>query len=494
MSRTRSVIVVGAGSGGLAAALDLAARGIAVTLLERHAAVGGKMRQVVIDGQGIDAGPTVFTMRWVFDDLFDEAGERFEDHVSLTRADLLARHVWVDGTRLDLFSDIERSHAAITAAFGTADADRYREFAQASERIFETLDLSFMRAQRPTPMGLARRVGISGLPALLATKPFKTLWQDLQAHFHDERLAQLFARYATYCGSSPLAAPATLQLIAHAERAGVWYLDGGMQSLASAMADAITAKGGQVRSNTPVADLLHHNGRITGVRLENGEALTADAVIFNGDTAALADGLMGDVARRAVPALPRQRESLSAMTWNLRARTSGFPLAHHTVVFGEHYPKEFEAIFNSHDICAQPTVYICAQDRADEQARTDDYERLLVLINAPAGTLSESQVMRAEAAMFEMLERVGVSLDYSQTQCVRTLPEDFDSLFPATGGALYGRPTHGAFGTFARPGARAKLPGLYLAGGSVHPGAGVPMTAMSGRLAAACVRYDLGLS
>ena len=490
----KHVIVVGAGIGGLAAALDLSARGVRVTVLEQHGHPGGKMRQIEINGRGIDSGPTVFTMRWIFDDLFEEIGLDFDAHVTLHSADLLARHGWNDGGQLDLFADPKQSAAAIGELSGAEDARAYLDFARASAKIFNTLDLSFMRAQRPSPPELAARVGLSGIPDLLGTKPFVTLYTDLAKRFKDPRLVQLFARYATYCGSSPFRAPATLQLIAHAERAGVWYVEGGMIRLARALADAAMENGVAIRYLEPVDRLLTYDGRITGVQLANGEPLMGDAVVFNGDMAALAQGQLGEDPQRAVPKLPRDRRSLSAITWSMLARVSGFPLAHHTVLFGDDYREEFDAIFERQHVSESPTVYLCAQDRHDDTAPDDGGpERLLALINAPARALSDAALARAEDAMLNILARQGLVLEHAPTECVRTAPSDFAKLFPATDGALYGRPTHGWMGSFSRPGSRTKLEGLYLSGGSVHPGAGVPMVAMSGRLAAACVRADLGL-
>lgn len=490
----KHVIVVGAGIGGLSAALDLSARGVRVTVLEQHGHPGGKMRQIEINGRGIDSGPTVFTMRWIFDDLFDEIGLDFDAHVMLHSADLLARHGWSDGDQLDLFADPKQSAEAIGEFSGAEDARAYLEFARDSAKIFKTLDLSFMRAQRPSPPELAARVGVKGVPDLLATRPFVTLYADLAKRFRDPRLVQLFARYATYCGSSPFRAPATLQLIAHAERVGVWYVEGGMIRLARALADAAMANGVAIRYLEPVSRLLTYGGRITGVQLANGEPLMGDAVVFNGDMAALAQGLLGDDAQRAVPKLPRDRRSLSAITWSMLARVSGFPLAHHTVLFGDDYREEFDAIFERQRVSVSPTVYLCAQDRRDDAAsEAGGAERLLALINAPARVLSDADLARAEDGMLNVLARQGLVLEHAPTECVRTTPAEFAKLFPATDGALYGRPTHGWMGSFSRPGARTKLEGLYLSGGSVHPGAGVPMVAMSGRLAAACVRADLGL-
>ncbi len=201
------VVVIGAGMGGLAAAADLARRGAAVTVLERAAAPGGKMREVMVGGSPIDGGPTVFTMRWIFDGLFADAGASLEAALPLQKADILARHAWRAGGRLDLFADITRSADAIGDFAGAAEARGYRAFCARSADIFRTLRGSFIAAERPSPLDLVKRVGITNIAALIRTAPMKTLWEALGEHFRDPRLRQLFGRYATYCGCSPWLAP-----------------------------------------------------------------------------------------------------------------------------------------------------------------------------------------------------------------------------------------------------------------------------------------------
>ncbi|MEM9057533.1 MAG: 1-hydroxycarotenoid 3,4-desaturase CrtD, partial [Pseudomonadota bacterium] len=453
MSATSHVVVVGAGVGGLAAACDLSARGVAVTLLDRHAKPGGKMRQLSVGGAGIDSGPTVFTMRWIFDDLFAAMGENLDEHLGLAPVERLARHSWPDGSRLDLYADVERSIEAIAHFAGAGEAKAYRRFAAQSQRIFETLDHTFMQRHKPGPVELAFSLGLRGLPRLYATRPFTSLWRELSTVFSDPRLRQLFARYATYCGSSPFLAPATLMLIAHAERVGVWKVSGGMQRLAETLARLATDRGATLRLGAHVAQLAVSGGRITGVVLDGGETIAADAVVFNGDTAALARGLLGDDSQGAVAVRPQP--SLSAMTWSLVARPSGFDLAHHNVFFGRDYEDEFECLFGSRSISDHPTVYVCAQDRGAGDAlgaQPDGAERIFCLINAPARALSPNDIERGEAAMFALLKRQGLTLHDIDSASVRTTPADFATLFPATDGALYGRPTHGWNGSFARPG------------------------------------------
>lgn len=492
----RRIIVVGAGIGGLSAAVDLAARGFEVCLVERSAAPGGKMRELHVDGHAVDSGPTVLTLREVFDGLFEHAGESLDSRLRLVPARVLARHAWVEGGRLDLFADVERSANAIGELAGRAEGDRYRAFCRRARRIFETLERSFIRAPLPNPLSLGWRVGLHRPAALWGIQPFRTLWGLLGEHFRDPRLRQLFGRYATYCGSSPFEAPATLALVAHVEQAGVWFVQGGMHRLAVALAELAARRGAEIRYGAAVTRLLVERGRIAGVALDDGSRLAADAVVLNADAAALAAGLMGGACARAVPP-PRERDrSLSAVTWSMRAAARGFPLLRHTVFFSSDYPAEFDAIFRRRELPLEPTVYVCAQDRGDDDtAPAGAAERLMCLVNAPpvgdAGRPNDAELDRCEERTFSLLERCGLSIGRLPGATVRTGPADFERLFPATGGALYGRASHGWRSAFARPGSRSRVPGLYLAGGSIHPGPGVPMAAVSGRLAAASLAEDL---
>jgi 1-hydroxycarotenoid 3,4-desaturase len=492
------IVIVGAGVAGLTCAISLANAGFDVTVLERAAAPGGKMRQIAVGDARIDSGPTVFTMRWVFDELFAQAGKTFSDAVTLEPLDVLARHAWDGTSRLDLFADAARSADAIGVFAGRAEALRYKEFCEHTKRIYDLLEQPFLRAAEPSMGALIGSGGFRGLFKLPQIKPFSSMWTALGQYFHDPRLRQLFGRYATYCGSSPFDAPATLMLVAHVEQQGVWSIRGGMGALAKALADTAIALGVTLRYDCEVREVLTSGGRATGVVLADGERIDADAVIVNADVSAVAGGLFGPAASRAAASIPQASRSLSAMTWSLTARTQGFPLSRHNVFFSRDYKREFDDIFRHASVPFEPTVYVCAQDRADDGRLADGVvnERLLVLVNAPAigdrHSFEQAEVEQCAHRTFAMLERCGLQIDRQPARTKATTPHDFNALFPATGGALYGRSSHGWTASFQRPGARTKISGLYLAGGSTHPGPGVPMAALSGRAAAASLCADLG--
>lgn len=488
-----TALVIGAGVGGLSSALALAGQGVAVTLLEAGDDVGGKIRAIPVGDSKIDGGPTVFTMKWVFDELFANAGLNFDDAISLTKANVLARHAWDQTGCLDLFADIDQSADAIGRFCGAKDAKNFRAFAKDAADMYALLEKPFLRSSKPSMLGMSLKLGPKGL----SVKPFSTLWKSLNGRFDDPRLVQLFGRYSTYTGASPFQAPTTLSLIAHVEMEGVWLVKGGMVGLANTLRTACVAKGVTIRTGTPVKTIHVENGKASALTLNSGERLSANAIVFNGDASALGAGLFGADIARAVDAVAQNKRSLAAIAWTLKAKTDGFPLAHHSVFFGQDYAEEFRAVFDEQRFPNDPTVYICAQDRHDDGQLSSNQsaERLLMVINAPPNGDTQSP---DEKEMHQCLQRAlarlnacGLSVDVDQQASVPTGPVGFNQRFPATGGALYGRANHSPMASFQRPDNKTKVPGLYLAGGSVHPGPGVPMAALSGRLAAARVLDDL---
>ena len=489
---SRRVIVVGAGVGGLAAAVRLAAGGARVTVLERHARAGGKMRTVESSAGPVDAGPTVLTMRGVLEELFASAGERLADHVTLHPEPILARHFWPDGASLDLHADPEATARSIRAALGPRAEAEHRAHAAAARRLFEAFEGPMMRAAAPSAARLAARV--AARPRLVADMaPGRTLADALARRFTDPRLRQLHGRYATYVGGSPHEAPALLGLISHAEAMGVWRVEGGMARLADAVAALARSLGVEIRTGVHVSEVAVEGGRAAGVVLAGGERLAADAVVHAGDPRALAAGLLGEPARAALPRLGRP--SLSARVWAFAARARGLALAHHTVLFSGDDEAEFAALAAGRSP-EDPTLYVCAQDRGGDRAAAG-LERFEIILNAPplAGAPyaepDPEEDARCHETMLRILRARGLRLDPEPTRQAMTTPAGFAAMFPGSRGSLYGEAPEGLTAGLGRPRARTRIPGLYLAGGGAHPGAGVPMAALSGRHAAEAITRDL---
>lgn len=484
------VVIIGAGMGGIASAIKLAAAGFDVQIVEKASAPGGKMRAVRAGQSDINAGPTVFTMKWVFDRLLADHSVPLEDIVGLRTANVLARHAWTDQSMLDLHANVKASADAIAMFSDQANADGFRAFCDESAAIYRTLKETYIAGSRPGPVELMRRIG--DFSQMWALKPFSTLWGALGRHFSDPRLQQLFGRYATYCGSSPFQCPATLMLVAHVEQDGVWVVDGGMAGLAKALAGVAEASGARFRFGAGVTEIETVGGDASAVILETGERIAADHIVYNGDVSAL-PALVGH--SKGISTVPAHARSLSAVTFAMETHVQTFPLSHHTVFFSDDYSGEFDTIFRQRSVPDAPTTYICAQDRGDDPvAPNAETERLLCLINAPADgdskTMTESETASCLSDMTTLLKRCGMELKPESATITPTTPAMFARLFPGSGGALYGRASHGWLASFQRAGSRTAIRNLYLAGGSVHPGPGVPMATLSGMLAADALVSD----
>ncbi|MDU8944524.1 1-hydroxycarotenoid 3,4-desaturase CrtD [Ovoidimarina sediminis] len=489
LKRNETVAVIGAGVGGLAAAMRLAHAGLSVTVFERASAPGGKMRQVDSPAGPVDAGPTVLTLRPIFENLFRDVRAKLSDHVTLHEEPILARHWWPDGTTLDLFADPARTADALGHFGGVTAAREYAAFRAETARLFDAFDAPMMQSVAPSKARIAARVMAE--PSLIpAIGTFETMATRLARNFSDPRLRQLFGRYATYVGGSPYAAPALLRLVAEAEARGVWRVAGGMHALARAMEKVATAGGAVFRYDTHIADLATRPDGTVRLTTAAGETHIADRCVFNGDPRALTTGHLGAAATGAVPNGAVEPRSLSANVWSFAATPTGADLVHHNVFFGHDPRTEFGPIAEGR-LPEDPTLYVCAEDRGGP-GPVPPLERFEIIMNAPPSNgHAEEDPSTCRTRTFPVLASRGLTFSPEPPDTALTTPGGFARLFPGSLGSLYGRSPHGTMAAFARPTARTAIPGLYLAGGGAHPGAGIPMAALSGRHAAEAILTDL---
>ncbi len=489
----KTAIVIGGGVGGLASAIHLQRAGVRVRLLERGERIGGKLREVEVGGRKIVCGPSVLTMRWVFEELFGGAAQMAE-RLPLKPVDPLCRHYFPDGSSLDLFTDAERSRAAIEAFSGAADAQAYVRYRAYAARIFEIVRGPFMEKPLPSLLEMMSPRAVWGMTQI---DGMRSLMRALEEFFRDPRLRQLFGRYATYNGSSPYHAPATLSVIAHVENAfGIFACEGGIYRLAEALAARATDLGVEISTGTDVQQILVGDGRVSGVRA-GGAELRADAVVANCDVAHLYQKLLPDSRASRKLAAKHQEQELSLSAYLLLAVAAPAPLdlLHHNVFFSGDYRREFAELIDQRRPPADPTVYLCAEDRPGTPGSS---ERLFFLTNAPPlddrGEAVDwtREAPHCRARVVSVLARHGWKLE--PEAFLDVTPVEFESRSPGSRGALYGLASNSRLAAFHRPPNRMPgMLGLYLAGGSVHPGAGLPMACLSARIASELALSDLGV-
>jgi len=479
--------------GGLAAAIRLAAAGHHVQLFERSPRVGGKLGSHAAAGFRWETGPSLLTLPQVFDDLLGLAGTSLAAACRPVRLDRTCRYDFADGSTFTTRSDPVATRVAVEAlAPGSGPA--WDRWARRAARVWETAERTFFAGPVEDPRALLGRMRS---PAdLLAIDPLPSLHRRAATTFTDPRLVQWACRYATYAGSDPWRVPATLGCIPHIEQAhGCWALLGGLATLAEALAEAATALGVTVTTGTEVTALLARGpgGALTGVRLASGAIVPAEVVVADVDAAHLYADLLPDRAgRRRVRAAGR---STSGLVLLLGAEGRTEALDHHTVLFSAGYRQEFA------DLAAgrppdDPTVYVCAADRTDPTAAPPGHESLFVLVNVPsaddpvaawAGGRTEAYAER----VLDVLERRGLELRRRIVHREVITPANLAARHRAVGGAIYGTSSNGRRAAFTRPPNRGRRPGLYLVGGSSHPGGGLPLVALSARIVADMVAADL---
>jgi phytoene desaturase len=492
------VVVVGAGMGGLAAAVALAAHGLEVDVLEAGEHPGGKMGIVTVGGVECDTGPSVLTLPPVLDRVLRLAGTRLGGEVELRAPEPSFRYLYPDGVALDVFPDLGRTLASVEAALGPAARDELAAFLAYARGIWEAAAPHFVLGPAPTLASLARG-GLASLALLPRIDPLRTMWGALRARVRSPHLRALLARYATYNGSDVRRAPATLHCIAHVELAlGGFGVRGGMHQVARALERAAGRTGARLHLGARVERVRVRHGRVEGVETADGRGWRAGAVVANADAAHLFAALLPPEARPRRG--PRGEPSMSGWTALLRARRRAGAEARvaHMVLFPRRpYLEEFADVFDRGRPPAEPTVYLCAQEACHDRRGWAREEPVFVMANAPAGLpRTEGAPPPWEAlreAVLRRLDEAGLRDPGDELVWERT-PAELAARFPGSRGSLYGAASNGPLAAFRRPPNRvAGVRGLYLASGSAHPGGGVPLALLSGLAAARALLEDRGL-
>lgn len=490
------IVVIGAGVGGLAVAARTAVKGHQVTIVEQSARVGGKLHTYRRDGFAFDTGPSLFTLPAVYRDLFLKTGTALEENVDLQAVDPGFGYHWADGTDAVLPGvGIGLAADALGDALGGQASQQWRVLMSRASDMWALTRAPVLQSPLEGMRSAARLT--RSLGAVRTIAPFTTLRSLGKKTFTDPRLVTLLDRYATYTGSDPRRAPAALATVPFVEQTfGAWHIGGGLGTLAPVLADRARERGVNIRLSSSAVSISQCNGAISGVELDTGEFLEADLVISDADASSLYGSLLPRDSRasQAVRNLRKSTPSLAGFVMLLAVQGRTPNIQHHNVWFPENYDAEFDAIFgkNPHPV-VEPTIYACVPN--DPLMRPDEnHESWFILVNAPrhsstglAGTMDWDAPGIAEqygAQVLATLAARGVDLRSRILWQEISTPADLERETVAPGGSIYGMASHGSMSTFKRPTNQSPIPGLFLVGGSAHPGGGLPLVGMGAELTA----------
>jgi phytoene desaturase len=515
------VCVIGAGVGGLASAIRLAARGVRVTLIEKNPRVGGKLNHRVVPHPQrpadrpfqFDTGPSLLTLPFVFKDLFEFAGEDVRDHLPIVKLDPVSRFQWRDGMTFQFYADEQRTIDEVRRVF-PQDVEGWRRFYARGRHIWD-LAGEFFLMNAPEQIVQSKDFrpldGLRMLSIPFRIGMFTKFSREVDKHITSPRFREVLYQYATYSGASPFLCPATLAVIPYCELhfAG-WYLPGGMYSLARSLESVARKLGVDIRLNTSATriatDAIVKSKRtkrsVRAVELESGESIPCHAVICNADVPWAYRHLVDEADRPHFnnAKLDKLEPGGSGMVLLLGVEGTYPQLAHHTKFMPDDYASDLRAMFETRTIPDDPCLYVCATTRSDPTQAPDGCENLFVLASAPPidGKLDWSvakqkyrdQIVRTletKCGLTDLSKRIVVEDSWCPTDLART--------YNANAGSIYGISSNGLRAAFLRPPNRDKhIAGLYFAGGATHPGGGLPLVALSGKIASSMAMRDLGVA
>lgn len=477
------VLVVGAGIAGIASAIRMALKGHKVEVYEANAYPGGKLSEFELQGYRFDAGPSLFTMPQYVDELFQLAGKNPSDYFRYQKLPSVCTYIFEDGTRLQAWADAEQLAKEI--AQKTSDTETsVKKFLQYSAKIYQITHGVFLEKSLHR---LASFLSMDTLKSLLRIgkiDAFRSMDTANSRFFKDPKTIRFFNRYATYNGSNPYQAPATLNVIPHLEQAfGAYFPEGGMVAITNSLVKLAEELGVQFHYQALVSEIVVTNKQVSGLRV-NHQFVPADCVISNMDVWFTYHRLLKN--EQAPKRILAQERSSSALIfyWGMAAEFPELDL--HNIFFSENYRKEFDTIWQKKSIDPDPTVYVNISSKCQKVDAPKGAENWFVMINVPANDGQNWDELIAEARK-NILAKLSRVLQKDIAKCIRCEeildPRSIEQKTASYQGSLYGTSSNSQFAAFLRhANFSSKLSGLYFVGGSVHPGGGIPLALLSAKI------------
>ncbi len=482
-------VVIGSGFGGLAAAVRLGARGYRVTVLERLDAPGGRAYVFRQDGFVFDAGPTIVTAPFLFEELWALCGKRLADDVELRPVSPFYRVRFHDGTQFDYTGDAEAMRAAIRE-LSPGDVAGYERFMAASEAIFRVGFEQLGHVPFASWRDMART-----LPDLLRLGAWRSVHGMVSRHVRDERLRVMLSFHPLLIGGNPFSASSIYSLIAFLERKwGVHFAMGGTGSLVNGLVRLILGQGGSLRCNAEVREIVVRDGAATGVVLASGEPIAADIVVSNADSAYTYRNLLPPRYRRRWTdrRIERARYSMSLFVWYFGTRRTYPDVAHHTLLLGPRYKELLRDIFTRKILAPDFSLYLHRPTATDPSLAPAGCDAFYVLSPVPhldSGTDWTQAAERYRRAICRALsETVLPGLDSAVVTSRLMTPKDFADRLLSVRGAAFGLEPILTQSAWFRPHNRSEdVANLFLVGAGTHPGAGLPGVLSSAKILDAVV-------
>ena len=481
-----TVAVIGAGIAGIATAVRAAAAGAQVHVFEQNSYTGGKLTAFEKDGYRFDAGPSLFTLPHLVDELFELAGKPPRDYFNYHTHSSVCHYFWHDGTKMIMYPSMKENVAEVRRVFGDREADVVEEYFQkAAEKYDLTAPFFLENSLHRLKTFLTPKV-LKVLAAIPGLGLFTTLDRYNKRYFKNPKLVQLFNRYATYNGSSPYLTPGIMQMITHLEHGlGTFLPHGGMHEISQSLTRLAEDLGVTFHLEHKVERIVSSNVKVTGVQA-NGKVFSCSTVFVNSDVKHAYAHLLDDDIKRPKKTL-RQEPSSSALIfyWGIEERFQQLDL--HNIFFSKDYKREFDAIQNNGEFWVDPTIYVNITSKLEPNDAPSGAENWFVMINVPANTGQNWDEIIPKAKQ-EILSRLTKEFGKDIGALIRTEeildPRSIESKTSSVGGALYGTSSNEQMAAFLRhPNKKIGVDGLYFCGGSAHPGGGVPLCLLSGKIA-----------
>ncbi len=483
---TPKALIIGAGIAGIATAIRLAVKGFAVEVFEGNSYPGGKLAEVVQDGFRFDTGPSLFTMPQYVDELFTLAGEKPGASFTCQKLDLVCRYFFPDGTQLDALNDPEKFSAEI--GLKTSDQpETIKNYLKNSSRIYDITNHVFLEKSLHRLKTYLNWQTVKSVFRFSQIDAFRSMHQANNAFFTDPKMVQYADRFATYNGSNPYKAPATLNVIPHLEQHfGAYFPDGGIYQITKSLVALAERLGVKFNYNSPIKKIVVEKHKVKGAESGKIGFIPADVVISNSDVYFTYKKLLSDHPKLLPKRILRQERSSSALIfyWGISKQFPQLDL--HNIFFSGAYQQEFKHIWQEKNISDDPTVYLNISSKYQPKDAPDGCENWFTMINVPSNQGQDWDELIAEARK-NIIRKLSKALGEDIRKLIISEsildPRSIESKTSSYQGSLYGTSSNSQFAAFLRHSNKSsKVKNLFFCGGSVHPGGGIPLALLSAKI------------